>query len=69
MSWASEFPEELRLRPRGLVILAGLDSKYNAVHKAIWDMFCNNRRSDRVPLNFVSHPVDHEYPKAKPKVS
>ena len=68
MSWASEFPEELRHKPNGLVVLAGLDSMYNAVHKAVWDLFCNNRKSDRVPLNFATFPADHEYPRAKPKV-
>lgn len=68
MSWASEFPDELRSKPFGLVVLAGLDHTYNAVHKAVWDLFCNNRKADRVPLNFVTFPADHEYPRAKPKV-
>jgi len=69
MSWASDFPDALRYRPYGLVILAGLETTYNAVHKAIWDLFCNNRKPDRVPLNFVTKPVDHEYPKPKAKVN
>lgn len=69
MSWACDFPSELLRKPLGLVVLAGLDATYNAVHKAVWDLFCNNRKADRVPLNFVTLPVDHDYPKAKPKVS
>lgn len=68
MSWACDFPQELLHKPLGLVVLAGLDSTYNAVHKAVWDLFCNNRKPDRVPLNFVTLPVDHVYPKVKPKV-
>ncbi|XP_076446039.1 trafficking protein particle complex subunit 11-like [Babylonia areolata] len=67
MSWASELPSELLCRPVGLVALTGLDTTYNAVHKAVWDAFCNNRRADRVPLHFRSLEGDHVYPKAKSK--
>ncbi|KAK2173143.1 hypothetical protein NP493_899g00027 [Ridgeia piscesae] len=67
MAWASEFPTELLCRPVGLVVLTGLDITYNAVHKAIWDSFCNNRRADRVPLQFVVLQTDHEYPKCRTK--
>ena len=35
--------------------------------KAIWDCFCNNRRPDRVPLQFRVLGADHEYPKCRPK--
>ena len=65
MSWASDLPEELLCRPTGLVVLTGLDVTYNAVHKSIWDTFCNNRRHDRVPLQFQVVPGDHEYPKCR----
>ena len=68
MSWASELPPELLCRPVGLVVLTGLDITYNAVHKAVWDAFCNNRRTDRVPLHFRALEGDHVYPKAKAKV-
>ncbi len=68
MSWASELPSQLLCRPTGLVVLTGLDLTYNAVHKAIWDAFCNNRRADRVPLQFQALGADHEYPKCRPKV-
>ncbi|XP_064653075.1 trafficking protein particle complex subunit 11-like isoform X2 [Lineus longissimus] len=67
MSWASDFPEELLCRPMGLVVLTGLDITYNAVHKSIWDSFCNNRRQDRVPLKFRVFEADHEYPKGRSK--
>ncbi|XP_041357008.1 trafficking protein particle complex subunit 11-like [Gigantopelta aegis] len=67
MSWASELPQELLCRPMGLVTLTGLDIKYNAIHKLIWDSFCNNRRPDRVPLKFQVQLGDHDYPKSKAK--
>ena len=69
MSWASELPDELLCHPTGLVALTGLDTTYNAVHRAIWDSFCNNRRTDRVPLNFKVFTLDYEYHKCKPKVN
>lgn len=65
MSWANNLVEELLCRPTGLVILTGLDVTYNAVHKSIWDSFCNNRRPDRVPLQFQVVAGDHEYPKCR----
>ena len=69
MAWACDMPNELLCRPVGLVVLTGLDLVYNAVHKAIWDSFFNNRRTDRVPLNFCSFGIDHEYQKCRSKVS
>ena len=68
MAWACELPQELLLRPTGLTVLTGLDTTYNAVHKAIWDSFCNNRRPERLPLHFTVQGVDHEYPKCRSKV-
>ncbi|XP_071849056.1 trafficking protein particle complex subunit 11-like isoform X2 [Apostichopus japonicus] len=62
-----DLPRELTCRPLGLVVLTGLDVTYNAVHRAIWDSFSANRRSDRVPLNFKILPGDHEYPKCRSK--
>ena len=50
------------------VALTGLDVVYNAVHRAIWDAFCANRRADRVPISFKVLPGDHEYPKCRTKV-
>uniref|UniRef100_A0A3Q4GKM7 Uncharacterized protein n=1 Tax=Neolamprologus brichardi TaxID=32507 RepID=A0A3Q4GKM7_NEOBR len=47
-----ELPPELCCRPMAFVALTGLDVVYNAVHRAIWDAFCANRRADRVPISF-----------------
>ena len=63
-----DFPVELCCRPMAFVTLTGLDVVYNAVHRAVWDAFCANRRADRVPISFKVLPGDHEYPKCRPKV-
>lgn len=63
-----ELPPELCCRPMAFVALTGLDVVYNAVHRAIWDAFCANRRADRVPISFKVLPGDHEYPKCRTKV-
>jgi len=68
MAAASEFPSELSTRPLGLIGLTGLDIIQKPLHRAIWESFSVNRRPDRVPLSFKLVPIDHEYPKAKPKV-
>ncbi|MED6251052.1 Trafficking protein particle complex subunit 11 [Ataeniobius toweri] len=62
-----EHPPELCCRPMAFVALTGLDVLYNAVHRAIWDAFCANRRADRVPISFKVLPGDHEYPKCRTK--
>lgn len=64
-----DFPVELCCRPMAFVTLTGLDVVYNAVHRAVWDAFCANRRADRVPISFKVLPGDHEYPKCRPKVT
>lgn len=63
-----DLPPELCCRPMAFVALTGLDVVYNAVHRAIWDAFCANRRADRVPISFKVLPGDHEYPKCRTKV-
>ena len=63
-----ELPPELCCRPMAFVALTGLDVTYNAVHRAIWDAFCANRRADRVPISFKVLAGDHEYPKCRTKV-
>ena len=65
MSWACQLPQELLCRPTSLIVLTGLDVTYNAIHKLIWDSFFNNRRPDRVPLQFKVCSGDHEYPKSR----
>ncbi|CAL8267682.1 unnamed protein product [Boreogadus saida] len=62
-----ELPPELCCRPMAFVALTGLDVTYNAVHRAIWDAFCANRRADRVPISFKVLAGDHEYPKCRTK--
>ncbi|XP_046870034.1 trafficking protein particle complex subunit 11 [Hypomesus transpacificus] len=62
-----DLPPELCCRPMAFVALTGLDVVYNAVHRAIWDAFCANRRADRVPISFKVLPGDHEYPKCRTK--
>uniref|UniRef100_A0ABK0LKY8 Trafficking protein particle complex subunit 11 n=1 Tax=Rattus norvegicus TaxID=10116 RepID=A0ABK0LKY8_RAT len=62
-----DFPVELCCRPMAFVTLTGLDVVYNAVHRAVWDAFCANRRADRVPISFKVLPGDHEYPKCRSK--
>ncbi|XP_041445016.1 trafficking protein particle complex subunit 11 [Xenopus laevis] len=62
-----DFPVELCCRPMAFVTLTGLDVTFNAVHRAIWDSFCANRRADRVPISFKVLPGDHEYPKCRTK--
>lgn len=64
-----DLPPELCCRPMAFVALTGLDVTFNAVHRAIWDAFCANRRADRVPISFKVLPGDHEYPKCRTKVS
>ncbi|XP_028315223.1 trafficking protein particle complex subunit 11 [Gouania willdenowi] len=62
-----DLPPELCCRPMAFVALTGLDVTYNAVHRAIWDAFCANRRADRVPISFKVLLGDHEYPKCRTK--
>ncbi|XP_029515287.1 trafficking protein particle complex subunit 11 [Oncorhynchus nerka] len=62
-----DLPPELCCRPMAFVALTGLDVTYNAIHRAIWDAFCANRRADRVPISFKVLPGDHEYPKCRTK--
>uniref|UniRef100_A0A8C4PYM1 Trafficking protein particle complex subunit 11 n=1 Tax=Eptatretus burgeri TaxID=7764 RepID=A0A8C4PYM1_EPTBU len=49
-----ELPPELCCRPMPFVALMGLDMIYNAVHRAIWEAFSANRRTDRVPQCVVN---------------
>ncbi|XP_077103584.1 trafficking protein particle complex subunit 11 [Siphateles boraxobius] len=62
-----DLPPELCCRPMAFVALTGLDVVYNAIHRAIWDAFCANRRADRVPISFKVLAGDHEYPKCRTK--
>ncbi|XP_049939900.1 trafficking protein particle complex subunit 11 isoform X1 [Schistocerca serialis cubense] len=63
----ADFPPELYAKPLALVGLTGLDALNNAVHRAIWDAFSNNRRPDRAPVQFKLLSASHEFPPMKPK--
>ena len=64
-----KFPEELLRSPRCLIALSGLDTRNNAVHRAVWDEFTSGgRRSERKPVFYCSFPADHLYPKASVRV-
>lgn len=47
-----ELPRELCVKPLALVGISGLDTLNNAVHKLVWEAFCNSRRLDRAPVQF-----------------
>ncbi|OXB75240.1 UNVERIFIED_CONTAM: hypothetical protein H355_008654 [Colinus virginianus] len=58
-----DLPVELCCRPMAFVTLTGLDVVYNAVHRAVWDAFCANRRADRVPISFKRTSYEWYIPK------
>nr|CAD7408851.1 unnamed protein product [Timema cristinae] len=62
-----DFPIELQCKPLALVGLTGLDIINNAIHRAIWEAFSNNIRSDRASVQFKLLDSAHEYPPVKPK--
>ena len=66
MSWASDMPAELFVKPLPFIVLTGLDIKHNAVHKEVWDGFSmrNNQK-----FRYKLLDGDHEYPKVKNKVT
>ncbi|XP_054725000.1 trafficking protein particle complex subunit 11-like [Uloborus diversus] len=61
-----DLPVELTSSPSAYVAIAGLDIDNNVIHRTIWDSFSASRQ-DRVPLLLKLLPVNHEFPKAKPK--
>ncbi|XP_032519488.2 trafficking protein particle complex subunit 11 [Danaus plexippus] len=63
----TEFPPEIILKPLALIGLSGLDTVNNAIHKAIWDAFSNNRRPDRAAVRFKLLNNTFEFPVVKPK--
>uniref|UniRef100_W8ARG0 Trafficking protein particle complex subunit 11 n=1 Tax=Ceratitis capitata TaxID=7213 RepID=W8ARG0_CERCA len=64
---ATVLPSELLVAPQPLIGLCGLDTKHNLVHKAIWDAFSANRKTDRASVQFKLLPLGYEFPVAKPK--
>lgn len=61
-------PQELHLKPKCLISIAGLDVENNASHASVWKNFSQNRGNERAPFKLLNLPLDHEYPKPKPKV-
>ncbi|CAK1553132.1 unnamed protein product [Leptosia nina] len=64
---STEFPSEIIQKSLALIGLSGLDTVNNAIHKAIWDAFSNNRRPDRASVKFKLLNNTFEYPVVKPK--
>ncbi len=58
-------PEGIVRPPMCLVALTGLDTRNNAVHMAIWDLFKAARRGERKSVKYVGVNADHLYPKRK----
>lgn len=69
MQHIEKLPVELCAKAEPLVALSGLDIDKNELHRSIWCAFNTNRGCDREPLKFVCLPIDHQFPKAKTKVS
>lgn len=59
------FPEGFLQSAKCFISLTGLDTRNNAVHMAIWDMFKTARRGDKKPVHYRSVNADHLYPKRK----
>ncbi|CAH8564741.1 unnamed protein product [Dicrocoelium dendriticum] len=67
MQHISRLPQELCSKPEPLVVLSGLDTEGNQVHRSVWKAFTCNRGYDRDPLAFHCLPVDHQFPRPKLK--
>lgn len=65
MSVDFSFPDYFLQPARCLIALTGLDTRNNAVHMAIWDLFKVPRRGERKPVNYTRVNADHLYPKRK----
>lgn len=64
-----DFPAEIRCQPQPLVAFINLNVAGNVIHKNIWEMFTNNRNTDRVPMEFLLLSADFVLPILKPKVT
>ncbi|XP_017779460.1 PREDICTED: trafficking protein particle complex subunit 11 [Nicrophorus vespilloides] len=60
------FPPELCAKPLSLVGISGLDTRNNATHKSIWDVF-GNTKTDVSGLNYKLIDNAYEFPVVKPK--
>lgn len=67
MAWACVMPEELSIIPKGLVCLANLDTRHQAVHRSIWELLDKERPNASLRYRLVD--IDEQYPRSKQKVS
>ncbi len=59
-----KFPDALTKTPKCLIALSGLDTRNNAVHRAVFDEFrAGGRRAERKPMTYKDVPANHLYPK------
>ena len=66
--YSFKFPDSLQRASRCLIALSGLDTRNNAVHRAIWDEFNGGKRNKK-PIAYKNVPADHWYPKSSESVS
>lgn len=60
-------PPEVTTPPCALIGMMGLDITNKATHKAVWEAFALNRRTDRTPLHFRHLSSDFQLPPMKQK--
>ncbi|XP_069942864.1 trafficking protein particle complex subunit 11 isoform X3 [Cherax quadricarinatus] len=60
-------PPEVTTPPHALIGMMGLNITEKATHKAVWEAFALNRRTDRTPLHFRLFSNDFQMPPMKPK--
>lgn len=60
-------PPEVTTQPHALIGMLGLDISNKATHKAVWEAFALNRRTDRTPLHFCHLNNDFQMPPMKQK--
>ncbi|MPC90247.1 Trafficking protein particle complex subunit 11 [Portunus trituberculatus] len=60
-------PPEVTTQPHALIGMLGLDISNKTTHKAVWEAFALNRRTDRTPLHFCHLNNDFQMPPMKQK--
>lgn len=60
-------PPEITIQPHALIGMMGLDITNKPTHKAVWEAFALNRRTDRAPLQFRLLNNDFQMPPMKQK--
>ncbi|KAM7535162.1 hypothetical protein Aperf_G00000094289 [Anoplocephala perfoliata] len=62
-------PKELRIKPRCLIALTGLNVETNPFHAHVWKSFSRGQPDNHDALRFINLPLDYPYSKSKPKHS